>query len=165
MSPWKHGYRKPVQSFTKHHIPAVIALILGIALSIAAYRTVDNWEREEINHEFERQVGNLSSALQTGMESHFEVLYSLRAFYEGSHNVDRPEFTTFLEGSLERHDGFQAIECFCQDPGHGGLADAPGTRKEICVGDMGGFDGVFECLRNSILTDDVIESLRTIPSS
>ena len=94
----------------KHHKPAAIALILGIVLSIAAFRMVDGWEKERIDIEFERLAGNLSSALQGGLDHHFEVLYSLRSFYQGSIYVDRSEFSTFLEGSMERHTGFQAIE-------------------------------------------------------
>jgi hypothetical protein len=60
--------------------------------------------------------------------------------------------------------GLQAIEGFGQNSRHGGLANAACAAKQIGMGHTVGLDGVFQCLRNGILTHDIVEGLGTIPS-
>jgi len=76
------------------------------------------------------------------------------------------EATVALTAGFSRRSvGFEAVQGFCEDSGHRGLADASRAGKKIGVGDPVGFYGVFEGLRNRLLADDVIKGLRTVFAS
>jgi len=60
--------------------------------------------------------------------------------------------------------GFETIQRFGQNPRHGRLADAARAGKQISVGDSPRENRIFQRLRNGILTDNIIEGLRTVAS-
>jgi hypothetical protein len=68
-------------------------------------------------------------------------------------------FTARLDGRLV---GLEAIQRFGQNSSQSRLADAPGSAEQVGVSDTVGLDGIFQGLCDRVLTDNVIENLRTI---
>ena len=73
---------------------------------------------------------------------------------------DRLADVADLAGLLGRP--VHAVEALGEDPGHRGLADAPGAAEEVGVGDPVHPDRVAQGLDDVVLADDVLEPLRPV---
>jgi len=91
------------------YLPTIIVVLTVLGLTVVSTRLVRNWENRTLIETFERRAVDFSRSIQTGLDSHLEVLYSLREFYSGSNFVSRDEFKSFLSGGIERHPGFHSI--------------------------------------------------------
>ena len=93
--------------------PALLAL-MGLALSLTAWRFTARWERD-LAHEHVRSAiqgagrGQIA-AVDRALVAQLAVLEGLASFFEGSTEVEREEFATFVAGPLHRYPGIVALE-------------------------------------------------------
>ncbi len=83
---------------------------LTVLLSVLLFVDVRAGERERAHLEFARATDHLAQALITTLNSYSEILYSIEGLFQSSQQVDRGEFSQFVERHLARHPGIQALE-------------------------------------------------------
>ena len=77
-------------------------------------------------------------------------------------NVYRSTTVTLAAGFCGGGVDGKAIEGFCQYACHSCFTDAARACEEVSVRDSASFHGVFKCLSDRVLADDVIEGLRPV---
>jgi CHASE1-domain containing sensor protein len=107
-----------------------MAAILGIVLSVAAFIVVGNWERHEIEEQFERTAGARALALEGSIASNVEALQDIRSLYGASVHVERQEFSSFVEHELGEHPSIQALEWIPRVPSSDRSAYEEAARNE-----------------------------------
>lgn len=93
--------------------PLVIGLTLGVGvgLSIVSAVVVDHWQRSHQQSRFQRQVDNLTTALQRSLNRYTDVLAFLGDYYQvNDGQVSWVEFEQFAARSLDLYPGIQALE-------------------------------------------------------
>lgn len=89
---------------------AVLAVLAGVAISVAGAMAVSNLYRGAAQTEFDRQAGHYLLALQKAVDRHAEVLeYSGALLSQPDKPVDRWEFGESLQQYLGSHPGYRAI--------------------------------------------------------
>jgi PAS domain S-box-containing protein len=81
----------------RQHLPAATALVLGLALSVAAFCFVRAWERTRAQAAFDRQARVLEPAFQGALDDTGEILHAMGAFYAASREVERLEFLAYVD--------------------------------------------------------------------
>jgi serine/threonine-protein kinase len=97
--------------------PAVLAFVLGSAITVGLASFVHVRDRERQQVEFERRGHVLLADLRTRLELPVEALQSVAAFYDASHEVSREEFGRFVKDALRRHPSIRALEWIPIVPG------------------------------------------------
>ncbi len=90
--------------------PALVAFLVGVALSVAVFVVVRARARQQSVVEFERRGVQLSTAVRARFEVPLEVLHSIRALFDASTGVTRSEFAAFVRGAVARHPSVYALE-------------------------------------------------------
>lgn len=93
--------------------PIIIGLTLGIGvgLSVAAALVAGRWEAANQQVRFQRQIENLTTALQRSLNRYTDVLAFFGDHYQvADGQVNRPQFETFAARSLQLYPGIQALE-------------------------------------------------------
>ena len=98
------------------HIPVILAVIIGCALSALAFQVAKVHEIDRIEARLKEVVSNRVHLVERRIESNKEVLRSIVAFYEGSKFVDRQEFRIFVRSALGRYPSIQALEWIARVP-------------------------------------------------
>lgn len=98
---------------SKLRIAALPLLVFGAGLAVTCTLTlfVDDYLRNEVHSEFDRDVVNVTAQTAHRLGTHFETLLSVKGLFMSSDYVDRREWSRFLEHmELKRnHAGFQGI--------------------------------------------------------
>ena len=94
----------------KSYGAAVLALVLGMAVSVSAFFVVRSWEDHGVEMELGKGGHHRISALAEVMQSSFMVLESIRAFYCASETVEREEFQAFVKPLLSNRLSIHALE-------------------------------------------------------
>ena len=97
--------------------PALVAFLLGSALTVglAGFEHVRN--RERTRAEFERRGHLIVAELRARLELPVEALQSVSAFFDASEEVSREEFGLFVRSALGRYPGVRALEWIPIVPG------------------------------------------------
>ncbi len=90
-------------------IPIVIAIGLGCALSIGGYYLATEFVTHEREGRFEREVSHPIDRIRDRIDDIGTILYSIRGLYAASSEVERTEFSTFVQ-SLNVESAVQALE-------------------------------------------------------
>ena len=91
--------------------PLVISLTLGVGLSVVAALFVGHWQLSNQRSRFQRQIDNLTTALQRSLNRYTDVLAFLGDYYRVSNGqVNRLEFEQFSARSRQLYPGIQALE-------------------------------------------------------
>lgn len=89
----------------------LVALPLVGALSVAClifgYTRAQEWERTRLL--FERQAESLARTLQMRFDDYLDVLHACASLYTSTPEVSRQAFHAFVQRSLVRHPGLQAL--------------------------------------------------------
>jgi two-component system NtrC family sensor kinase len=113
MSPATRAHRGPrlrgTASRLRGQLPALIALVSGIAVSAALFYVSTVRQRDKTMEAFQRQVAGLEVVLQKGIAGDLVVLNSVARFYAASNVVDRDEFNAFLAETIKDHKGIEMI--------------------------------------------------------
>ncbi|MBT8368570.1 MAG: CHASE domain-containing protein, partial [Deltaproteobacteria bacterium] len=89
---------------------AALALGLAVVLTVVVFLNIRAGERNRAQLEFERRTDHLAQGLMTALGSYSDILYSIEGLFRASQRVDRGEFAKFVERSLFRYPGIQALE-------------------------------------------------------
>jgi CHASE1-domain containing sensor protein len=86
------------------HLAPVLAMgVIGIVVSISVWYLTFTSENRAIGQEFSNRADNQAVALQNGIDSYWELLSSVRAFFESSNEATREEFESFSNFLLRNH--------------------------------------------------------------
>lgn len=98
-------------SWLRHYIPLGLTFSLGVILSGVAAMATERWQTSHNLTRFQRQLENLTTALQRSLNRYTDVLASLSDYYLVSNlQVERQEFAIFVQRSLRDYPGIQALE-------------------------------------------------------
>ncbi|HEY8900132.1 MAG TPA: CHASE domain-containing protein [Chthoniobacterales bacterium] len=90
-------------------IPALLALGLGITLSLAAAWWVHDWEQAEVRRSVIQEGQDRVEALQGQLLRSTEVLRAIESLYAARGEVSRKEFSEFVSGALARQPELQGL--------------------------------------------------------
>ncbi len=96
---------------------ASLALCLAVVLTVVVFLNIRAGEQKRAQLVFEQRTDHLAQALMTDLGSYSDILYSIEGLFRASQRVDRGEFAKFVERSLFRYSGIQALEWIPRVPG------------------------------------------------
>ncbi|MBI3322549.1 MAG: CHASE domain-containing protein [Candidatus Omnitrophica bacterium] len=85
-------------------------LWFGIAISALLSFWADRLQWDTFQTSFNRSAAGIAQSIEDSVQQNLEVLWSLRAFFASSAEVDREGFRQFTERTLERHPEVLALE-------------------------------------------------------
>jgi len=88
---------------------AVLALVLGAALSISAFFTVEGLYQAEAQKRFEGSAAQLTGAVSQSLERYLDVVNAVGSFFAATKQVDRWQFFEFARDTLPRFPGVTAL--------------------------------------------------------
>jgi diguanylate cyclase (GGDEF)-like protein len=94
----------------------VVAVLVGIALSLAAFATGRRLEHSETEDRFREASSDLSVAVRRGFSSRLNLVYSVAALFAASSAVERSEFRAFTAPLMARHPGVAALSWVARVP-------------------------------------------------
>ena len=93
------------------HLPVVVVIVLGIAISVAAFvYTSAHYRLEHQRHQIEERAAPHALVVGRVFDRYLEVIHSISGLYSASGNVDRNQFGAFVKWALESYPGIQALE-------------------------------------------------------
>ncbi len=101
--------KKPEGYFTKKDIPAIIALGIGIMLSVLTFVLVQRLEFRDLQKEFIFDTENYSVALQKSIDGNLNSLHVIEGLFASSPKVTRAKFHTFVNNILPHSSGTHAL--------------------------------------------------------
>ncbi|NES95139.1 MAG: histidine kinase [Desertifilum sp. SIO1I2] len=94
-----------------HSLRLGVTLTVGLGLSALAALFVGRWETASQQTRFQRQIENLTTALQRSLNRYTDVLAFLGDYYGVvPGQVQRQDFANFVARSLSTYPGIQALE-------------------------------------------------------
>ncbi len=94
----------------RHTVQWVVAICLGLSVSLGAFLLVQRWERERVERAFDAEARNAGQNLAVTLDQDEDALYSLRSVFTASEEVTYAEFRTAAADLRERHPGIQMVE-------------------------------------------------------
>jgi diguanylate cyclase (GGDEF)-like protein/PAS domain S-box-containing protein len=83
-----------------HVLPSVAAAVIGVVLSVSAWFAVSSREDRLAELELSARVNDHALILQNGINNYLDRVVALRALFQSSDEVTRPEFTIFAHSIL-----------------------------------------------------------------
>ncbi len=117
-----------------HRIVPVAAVLVGVAASCAAYRSVHELERKRVLARFELAANNSLSVLRTAVEDNVLSLTSIRGFAQEARPLTDEAFGDFVRPFFGYLGGLRALGWMPAeglDDGEGAAADAARCRVEL----------------------------------
>jgi signal transduction histidine kinase/DNA-binding response OmpR family regulator len=93
----------------RKQIPALVVLVVGVALSVAALFWVQAWERAEVRRAVTQLAADRVEALRGQLIRSMEVLRAIESLYAARGEVSREEFRAFVAGALARQPELQGL--------------------------------------------------------
>ena len=93
-----------------YYARVLLAVATGSVLSVGAFILLLNFERNDIEENFQRTAGDRALALEHSIGDNVEALEDIQSLYKASKDVERDEFRAFIEHELEESPGIQALE-------------------------------------------------------
>ena len=94
----------------RHSFPALVAVALGIPLTLGLFVTLRDMETKNARASFEGVARERLDALETNVALTLDDLVSVRAFFKASPGFDRAGFTRFVTPLLAQDEAIQALE-------------------------------------------------------
>ena len=94
----------------RHHAFLLLVLLLGVGLSVLAFRPVQTWAMHRVQDDFEREGRDRIQSLEKTIYGNLGVLQSIGSLYAASNFVERDEFRTFVRYGMLERPGIQALE-------------------------------------------------------
>ncbi|MEM0980451.1 MAG: CHASE domain-containing protein [Cyanobacteria bacterium P01_H01_bin.58] len=99
-----------MSSFLKYFSTGLV-LTLGLGITLGSTAWVGRWERLSRQTEFQKQINNLTTALQRTTNRYTELLLSISDLYDAANNdVDEQIFRRFVQRAVSTYPGIQALE-------------------------------------------------------
>jgi len=90
-------------------IPATIAMLVGVALSLALFFEARALDYQRIQFEFDSVGEDIKTVLQSRLTANVDLLRSIASLYASSNEVDREEFTRFTRSTLQGYPGIRGL--------------------------------------------------------
>lgn len=93
------------------HLPTGLVLVLGLGTTLIATFWVGRWDRLSRQNDFQKQINNLTTALQRTTNRYNELLLSMGDLYTAQdHDVTEQAFSRFVQRAIATYPGIQALE-------------------------------------------------------
>jgi hypothetical protein len=92
-----------------HLVPCAVAAVIGIAISLSCWFAASVREDRLAELELTARTNSHAMVLQGEIGDYLDKLVALRAFFEASEAVSRPEFITFSQSILQGHPAILAF--------------------------------------------------------
>lgn len=93
------------------HLPIGLVLVLGLGTTLVATFWVGRWDRLSRQDEFQKQINNLTTALQRTTNRYNELLLSMGDLYTANdYAVTEQAFSRFVQRAIATYPGIQALE-------------------------------------------------------
>lgn len=93
----------------RRSVPALTALLAGIALSLGLFYGARSFDDQRIQFEFDSVGDDIKAVLQSRLSTNLDVLRSIASLYASSNEVDREEFSRFTRGDLQTYQGVRGL--------------------------------------------------------
>ncbi len=90
-------------------LSVTIPLIVSFIAIVVMFVLSSQWEVAQQSNHFQRKAEKLYQKLELAISSPQEVLRALVSFMQGSEEVTRDEFATFVQWPLQKHKSIQAL--------------------------------------------------------
>jgi diguanylate cyclase (GGDEF)-like protein len=90
-------------------LPMVVTAVIGLVLAVFCSSLMWRWEQRAAHQEFVAVTQSQVVALQRGLDEYLNQLQALRALFESSDDVTRPEFESFAGRLLARQNAIQNL--------------------------------------------------------
>jgi signal transduction histidine kinase/DNA-binding NarL/FixJ family response regulator len=107
----------PVLITPLRRFPALLALGLGLALSLLVSGSLRDWERREARDQVVQVAQERAEVLRGQIMRSMEVLHAIAALYQTRGEVSREEFGKFVSSALARQPELQALAWDPRVPG------------------------------------------------
>jgi signal transduction histidine kinase/CHASE1-domain containing sensor protein len=100
---------EPRAIWRRRRISVALPLVgaLALAFVVFTYMRAQEWERLRLR--FERQAQSLAHTMWARLDDYLDVHHASASFYTSAPEVSRQAFHTFVQRSLARHPGLQAL--------------------------------------------------------
>jgi PAS domain S-box-containing protein len=99
-----------VQARLRTRLSVALPICLAVLLTMILFLEVRAGERKRAQLLFERRTDHIAQTLMKTLSAYSDILYSIEGLFRSSQEVERSEFAKFVERSLLRHPGIQALE-------------------------------------------------------
>jgi signal transduction histidine kinase/DNA-binding response OmpR family regulator/CHASE1-domain containing sensor protein len=89
--------------------PVALTLLLGVMISVVLFVLIYDWEVEQQQVQFKRQMDKVVVAVHNRVGDNLAALYAIRAFYTVSEEVKRSDFLSFAQDIRQRYNEIQAL--------------------------------------------------------
>lgn len=94
----------------RHIVPAILVLVIGVAVSVFAARWIYSVERTEVQQAFAAEAQEDLNHIERMLEAHIDELAAVQALMETVGVVELRVFQKFVRPLMKRHAGAQAFE-------------------------------------------------------
>ena len=106
----KNIYSKKTEGyFTRKDVPAMLALGIGILLSLLTFILMERLEFKDVRNEFMDDTENYAVALKKSIDGNLNSLHAVEGLYGSSAKITRSKFHTFGNSILSHSDGIHAL--------------------------------------------------------
>ncbi len=110
MRGWRSGWPGRWISWLGANLPATVALLTGLALTLAAFQVTRDLYRSLAEQEFDRQASHYVLALHKAADRHIELMNKATDLFDESTGITgRWDFFAFARNRLAYYPGFQAL--------------------------------------------------------
>ncbi len=93
------------------YLPTGFILIVGLGTTLAATFWVNRWDQLSRQEEVQKQINNLTTALQRTTNRYSDLMLSIGDLYAANNNqVDRQAFSRLVDRAVKSYPGIQALE-------------------------------------------------------
>ncbi len=98
----------PKPKYVRRILPLALTIVIGIALSMAAYLYTNEVERQRLESEFNQLATGRATAIRKEVDLHVGTLGSTRSLY-ATENVGRAKFRNFTSDTLKQYKSTTAM--------------------------------------------------------
>ena len=95
--------------FLRYRVASVTVIVLGIALSVAAFFAIRSNERDVVRLTFEQRAQNDVAAINLAMERGLESVENSGALFDPGNEITSAQFQAFGERALARNPALKAV--------------------------------------------------------
>jgi len=95
--------------FLRYRVACVAVIVLGIALSVAAFFAIRSNERDVVRLTFEQRAQNAVAAINLAMERGLESVENSGALFDPGNEITSAQFRAFGERALARNPALKAV--------------------------------------------------------
>jgi len=93
----------------RRYLAVTLTLSIGVMLSCAAFVVMHIEGQRERQVAFNQLADERARSIEINIRHHLDILLDIQTFYAASHAVERDEFITFVQRTLPRYAGVQAL--------------------------------------------------------